>query len=96
MISLKEYFPDITENQEANDLESKFKSAFPDLRILVSMYGNTGTIQIILRDDIHPDEFSDMVKFVESLGYKVSQTQSENQFDWDDDRYWYPRIQFSK
>jgi hypothetical protein len=96
MISLKEYFPDITENQEANDLESKFKSAFSDLRISVSMYGNTGTIQIILRDDIHPDEFSDMVKFVESLGYKVSQTQSENQFDWDDDRYFYPRIVFSK
>ena len=96
MISLKEYFPDITENQEANDLESKFQSAFPDLRISVSMYGNTGTIQIILRDDIHPDEFSDMVKFVESLGYKVSQTQSENQFDWDDDRYFYPRIVFSK
>ena len=96
MISLKEYFPDITENQEANDLESKFKSAFPDFRISVSLYGNSGTIQIILRDDIHPSEFSDMIKFVEGLGYKVSQSQSDNQFNYDDDRYFYPRIIFSK
>ena len=60
------------------------------------MWGDEGKIDIIIRYDILSGEFEKMIQWVEDKGYKVNRNQSENQFDYDDDRYWYPRIIFSK
>ena len=59
-------------------------------------YADSSRISIMHRDDIDKDLFEKMIQWVESKGYKVDKGQSDNMFDWDDDRYWYPRIQFSK
>jgi len=78
------------------DLQAQINTKYPGQRLFVSMFGNTGRLQFTIKDDIHPDHFSDVINFIESLGYKVDREQSDNLFDWDDDRYFYPRIIFSK
>ena len=78
------------------DLQAQINSKYPNQRMYVSMYGNSGKLQFYIKDDIHPDEFSEVMDFIESLGYKVDRQQSDNTFDSDDDRYFYPRIIFSK
>jgi len=78
------------------DLQAQINTKFPDQRLYVSMYGNSGKLQFHIKDDIEPGYFSEVINFIESLGYKVNRDQSDNLFDWDDDRYYYPRIIFSK
>ena len=53
-----------------------------------------GKLEIIHKDDINKSDFEEMIKWVESKGYTVDRDQSDNIFDWDDDRYWYPRIMY--
>jgi len=59
-------------------------------------YAEGSRLEIMHRDDIDKDTFEKMIQWVESKGYKVDRDQSTEWFDWDDDRYWYPRIIFSK
>lgn len=53
-----------------------------------------GKLEIIHRDDINKSDFEEMINWVESKGYTVDRDQSDYIFDWDDDRYWYPRIMY--
>ena len=76
---------------EAENLADKFEAEFG-----FNSYGDSGQITIMHRDDIDKDTFEKMIQWVESKGYKVDRDQSNEWFDWDDDRYWYPRIRFSK
>jgi len=80
----------LNENQ-LKDLGQQFSDEFN-----VRAYGDLGRIEILQRGDIDKDEFEKMIQWVESKGYKVDRDQSNEWFDWDDDRYWYPRIKISK
>lgn len=81
---------------EEEDLQAQINNKFPNQRLYVSMYGKEGKLQFYIKDDIAPDYFSEVINFIESLGYKVDRDQSDNLFDSDDDRYYYPRIIFYK
>jgi hypothetical protein len=80
---------------EEEQLADEFRNKF-DVRVSSMMWGNEGKIEILIRSDISDFEFEEMIQWVEDKGYKVNRNQSGNQFDYDDDRYWYPRIIFSK
>ena len=62
----------------------------------VRAYLNFDTIKIEEMGDIPLNIFEKMIQWVESKGYKVDRSQSDNTFDMDDDRYFYPRIVISK
>lgn len=81
----------LNESNSIEDLASEFAKEFD-----VRAYGSFDKIEIIYRDDIDPTTFKAMIKWVEDKGYKVNTNQSDPLFDKDDDRYYYPRIIFSK
>lgn len=62
----------------------------------VRSYSDPYEIKIEETRDIPLDMFEKMIQWVESKGYKVDRNQSDNTFDMDDDRYWYPRIIINK
>ena len=81
-----------------SEIGKEFSNKF-DVNAHSSMWGNNnkGQIDIHIRGDIPKDEFEEMIKFVESKGYTVDRNQSSDWFDEDPgERYFYPRIQFSK
>jgi hypothetical protein len=81
----------------AEKLESQLLKEFPSLGLYVSMYGNnSGRITFRGKNDVALPLFEEVIAFVEKQGYKVDRSQSDNEFDSDDDRYWYPRIEFKK
>jgi len=69
---------DYTPEQLGVDFSNEFR-----VRAYSNTYATSGEISIQVRGDIHPEEFSNMMKWVEDQ-------------DSDDDRYWYPRIRFKK
>ena len=81
----------LNENDSAEDLGREFAKEFD-----VRAHSTPWKIEILYKGDIDPDTFGKMIQWVESKGYKVDKGQSDNLFDWDDDRYWYPRIMISK
>ena len=80
---------------EDKQLADEFNDKF-NVNVSPMMLGDGGKIEILVRSDIPSGEFEEMIQWIEGKGYKVDRDQSENQFDYDDDRYYYPRIQFSK
>ena len=88
---VNESYGKYTEEQLGKDFSNEF-----NVRAYSTTYTNSGEITIQQRGDIHPEEFSQMMQWVESQGYEVDKEQSYNDFDYDDDRYWYPRIRFKK
>jgi hypothetical protein len=62
----------------------------------VRAYSDPFKIEIMEMGDINGRIFEKMIQWVESKGYKVDRNQSDNTFDMDDDRYFYPRIVISK
>jgi len=86
----------IKEDLEAQ-LEDQLSKEFPALSLYVSMYGNnSGRVNFRSKSDVAFPLFEEIIAFIEKLGYKVDRSQSDNEFDSDDDRYWYPRIEFKK
>ena len=79
------------EEQLADEFSNKF-----NVKVSSMMWGNNGKIEIITQNDIQIADMENMIQWIEDKGYKVDRDQSENLFDYDDDRYFYPRIQFSK
>jgi hypothetical protein len=78
-------------------LDAQLSKEFPALNLYVSMWGNnSGRITFNSKNDVAMPLFEKVIAFVEKLGYKVDIGQSYNEFDSDDDRYWYPRIEFKK
>ena len=62
----------------------------------VRAYSDPFKIEIMEMGDIDGRIFEKMIQWVESKGYKVDRSQSDNTFDMDEDRYFYPRIAISK
>ena len=67
-----------------------------DVRAYSTTYATSGDISIQTRSEIPADIFQEMIQWVEDQGYSVDRDQSYPEFDYDDDRYWYPRISFRK
>ena len=88
---ITESFGDYTPEQLGVDFSNEF-----NVRAYSTTYTYSGEISIQQRGDIHPEEFSAMMQWVEDQGYSVDKEQSYPDFDYDDDRYWYPRIRFKK
>jgi hypothetical protein len=88
---ITESYGEYQEEQLGKDFSEQF-----GVRAYSDTYSTHGKITIQVRGDIHPEEFSQMMQWVESQGYSVDKDQSYNEFDSDDDRYWYPRIVFNK
>ena len=93
---LKKYLTEgrLFENEE-EQLADEFSDKF-NVKVSSMMWGNNGKIEIITQNDIQIADMENMIQWIEDKGYKVDRDQSENLFDYDDDRYFYPRIQFSK
>ena len=93
---LKKYLTEgrLFENEE-EQLADEFSDKF-NVKVSSMMWGNNGKIEIITQNDIQIADMENMIQWIENKGYKVDRDQSENLFDYDDDRYFYPRIQFSK
>lgn len=92
---IKSFSSYLNESFDDDQLGREFSEKF-NTRAYSNIYGNSGKLTIQVRGDIHPGEFAEMVEWIESQGYSVNADQSDNHFDSDDDRYWYPRIVFSK
>jgi hypothetical protein len=93
---LKKY---LAEGRLFEDKDEQLSNEFSDkfnVKVLSTMWGNNGKIEMITQNDIQIAEFEEMIQWIEDKGYKVDRNQSENLFEYDDDRYFYPRIQFSK
>jgi hypothetical protein len=88
---ITESFGDYTPEKLGVDFSNEF-----NVRAYSTTYTNSGEISIQQRGDVHPEEFSAMMQWVEDQGYEVDREQSYPDFDYDDDRYWYPRIRFKK
>lgn len=88
---INESYTEYEEEQLGKDFSNEF-----GVRAYSTTYGSSGQITIQRKGDIRPDEFSQMMQWVEDQGYSVNQSQSYGDFDYDDDRYWYPRIVYSK
>jgi hypothetical protein len=88
---INESYTEYEEEQLGKDFSDEF-----GYRAYSNTYSTSGRISIQTRSDIDPETFSKMIQWVEDQGYKVDMDQSYPDFDYDDDRYWYPRIQFSK
>ena len=82
---------DYTPEQLGVDFSNEFR-----VRAYSDTYATGGKITIQIKGDIDPEEFSNMMQWVETQGYSVDADQSYSEFDSDDDRYWYPRIIFKK
>jgi hypothetical protein len=80
---------------EDEQLSDEFSDKF-NVKVSSTMWDNNGKIEIITQNDIQIADMENMIQWIEDKGYKVDRDQSENLFDYDDDRYFYPRIQFSK
>tara|TARA_R110000796_G_scaffold171433_1_gene288520 strand:+ start:1442 stop:1957 length:516 start_codon:yes stop_codon:yes gene_type:complete len=81
-----------------SEIGKEFSNKF-DVNAHSSMWDNNnkGQIDIHIRTDIPKTEFEEMIDFVEGKGYTVDRNQSTEWFDEDPgERYYYPRIQFSK
>ena len=93
---LKKYLAEgrLFENKD-EQLSDKFSDKF-NVKVSSTMWDNNGKIEMITQNDIQIAEFEEMIQWIEDKGYKVDRNQSENLFEYDDDRYFYPRIQFSK
>jgi hypothetical protein len=90
-----QYINESYEDYKPEQLGVDFSNEF-NVRAYSDTYSTSGRITIQVRGDIHPEEFSQMMQWVEDQGYSVDQGQSYPDFDSDDDRYWYPRIVFKK
>lgn len=88
---IKESYGEYVEEPLGVDFSNTF-----GVRAYSTMYGSEGVITIQRKGNIDPEEFSQMINWVESQGYSVNMKQSYGEFDYDDDRYWYPRIVFNK
>jgi len=86
-----------TKEDLEKELESQLEKEFPSINLYASMYGlNSGRVTFRRKKDVAMDIFNEVITFIEKQGYKVDRSQSDNEFDFDDDRYWYPRIEFKK
>lgn len=88
---INESYTEYEEEKLGRDFSNEF-----GYRAYSTTYSTSGRISIQTRGDIDPETFSKMIQWVEDQGYKVNMSQSYPDFDYDDDRYWYPRIEFSK
>jgi hypothetical protein len=85
------------EYTNGNELGEEFSKKF-NVRAHASLR-DSGESQITIqeRGDIDEAVFEYMIKFIEEKGYTVNRDQSHEWFDEDPgERYWYPRIKFSK
>ncbi len=82
---------EINVNAVENDFQTKFNVG-ADLW----MHGDNGKLKIKSQDTIEYEEFKEMVKFIEELGYKINLEQSSNWYYTDGDKMAYPTIKFSK
>ena len=75
---ITESFGDYTPEQLGVDFSNEF-----NVRAYSTTYTNSGEISIQQRGDIHPEEFSAMMQWVEDQGYSVDKEQSYPDFDYD-------------
>ena len=101
--NLKRYLNEAEEvdSKIKEDLETQLNNLlekeFPSLSLYVGMYGdNSGRVTFKQKSDVPMPIFEEVIAFIEKQGFKVDRGQSYNDFDYDDDRYWMPRIEFKK
>jgi hypothetical protein len=84
----------VAEAEGSGNLESSLHAKFPQLDFYVNTFGNMGDVTIRQKRDISEDDFNQLISFLEDQGYNVDRQQSNNEFESDDDRFYYPRIKF--
>jgi hypothetical protein len=84
----------VAEAEGSGNLESSLHAKFPQLDFYVNSFGKMGDVTIRQKRDISEDDFNQLISFLEDQGYNVDRQQSNNEFESDDDRFYYPRIKF--
>ena len=63
----------------------------------VKAFSRGDALDIRTKEDIDNSTFENMIKFIEDKGYTVNKEQSRSDFEHESgERYYYPRIKFSK
>jgi len=86
----------VAEAEGNGSLESSLHAKFPSLDFYVNTFGDKGEITIRQKSDVSEEDFNALTSFLEDKGYTVDYGQSYRDFDYDDDRYWMPRIRFKQ
>jgi hypothetical protein len=84
-------------NEEINqsNLQGELKQAFPRLNPKVSVYGNNGTVEFRIKDDVNQNTFDSVINYLEGNNFVVDRGQSYPDYEVDDDREFLPRIRFT-
>ena len=84
-------------NEEINqsNLQGELKQAFPRLNPKVSVYGNNGTVEFRIKDDVNQNTFDSVINYLEGNNFVVDRRQSYPDYEVDDDREFLPRIRFT-
>lgn len=88
------YNTGVAEAESSGKLHSDINAKFPHLDFYVNTFGNMGDVTIRQKRDVSEEDFNALISFLEDKGYTVDRSQSDRFFDFDDDRYWFPRIRF--
>jgi hypothetical protein len=73
----------------------ELRQIFNQYRPSIQLFNKGGKLSFIHRDNLPEEAFSQAMNWVQSKGYTVDKTQSDNDYECDDDRCWYPRIVFT-
>ena len=75
--------------------EKELQEKYPRLFLHYSPQGpNEGKIKAAIKRNLTKEEFEGIIAFLEEKGYTVDRSKSIDEFEYDDDRYWYPTIVF--
>jgi hypothetical protein len=85
----------MNEEINQNNLQGELKQAFPRLNPKVSVYGNNGTVEFRIKDDVNQNTFDSVINYLEGNNFVVDRGQSYPDYEVDDDREFLPRIRFT-
>ena len=88
----------VAEGEEGiNEIDNKQIGVEFSDKFDVKAFSSGDTLDIRTKEDIDNSTFENMIKFIEDKGYTVNKEQSRSDFEHEPgERYYYPRIKFSK
>ena len=90
-------YQDRVMDQGINEIDNKQIGVEFSDKFDVKAFSSGDTLDIRTKEDIDNSTFENMIKFIEDKGYTVNKEQSRSDFEHESgERYYYPRIKFSK
>ena len=90
-------YQDRVMDQGINEIDNKQIGVEFSDKFDVKAFSSGDALDIRTKEDIDNSTFENMIKFIEDKGYTVNRDQSRSDFEHESgERYYYPRIKFSK